>query len=162
MIYKFYLVLGDWSDDGHGKSDKVLIESNYSEKDLQKAYKKSCKKTGISFNHNDNFTGKKDAILICTDYEDSQITEEAYRALAKLNCPFNDLEFDGIGCDEVTEDNCDELYLNQESFTNLLMWFIGLSMPEDFEWKEVEDKIPYLNGYWDKSLNVQFGYGLYY
>jgi hypothetical protein len=23
---KMYLVLGDWSDDGHGKTDKVLLE----------------------------------------------------------------------------------------------------------------------------------------
>ena len=25
-----YLVLGDWSDDGHGKYDKVLVESKKS------------------------------------------------------------------------------------------------------------------------------------
>ena len=56
---KMYLVLGDWSGDGHGISEKVLIESNVSAQEIQEAYKASCKLTGVSFNHNNDYTGIK-------------------------------------------------------------------------------------------------------
>lgn len=55
--YKFYVVLGDWSQDGHGKSEKVLIKSNLPVGDTQKAYKKSVEDTGFHF-----------AEEICSDY----------------------------------------------------------------------------------------------
>jgi len=55
---KMYLVLGDWSDDGHGKYEKVLVEVNKTIEEVQNAYKNSCKLTGISFNgSNEDFTG---------------------------------------------------------------------------------------------------------
>ena len=31
---KMYLVLGDWSDDGHGKYDNILLQSNLSVKEI--------------------------------------------------------------------------------------------------------------------------------
>ena len=34
-----YLVLGDWSNDGHGKSEQVLFTANYPVEDIQNAYK---------------------------------------------------------------------------------------------------------------------------
>lgn len=41
MIYK--LVLGDWSDDGHGISKDFLFECNYDVHKIRQAYKDSCK-----------------------------------------------------------------------------------------------------------------------
>jgi len=37
---RMYIVLGDWSDDGH--SEKVLIESNKTVSEIQDAYRSSC------------------------------------------------------------------------------------------------------------------------
>lgn len=50
MIYK--LVLGDWSEDGHGISKDVLIGCNCSNvNDIRNAYKASCRKLGVQFIH---------------------------------------------------------------------------------------------------------------
>lgn len=40
---KITLVVGDWSDDGHGKIENVYIESNLSAEEIYKAYKDGCK-----------------------------------------------------------------------------------------------------------------------
>lgn len=159
---KFYIVLGDWSGDGHSVSEKVLIESDIPVKDLQIAYKASCKATGLSFNHNETFTGLDNPILICTIYEDNQISEDAYYALKKLGCPFNDIHFKGIGETKVTDENFRDCFFDKKSFLNLFMWFISLSINSGgFKWSVVNNKIPIFNGYFDKDLNVQIGYGLY-
>ena len=34
-----YLVLGDWSEDGHGRSQKILVNVNKSVSEVQQAYK---------------------------------------------------------------------------------------------------------------------------
>ena len=156
MKNRFYIVLGDWSSDGHGKSKKILIESNLTHDELQKAYLQSCKKTKIAF-HNDH----KAKLTICVQYEQAQLTREIFDALQKLNCPINDLEFDGVGDSQITDKNCEDCYFNETSFVNTLMWFISLSLPSTFNWKIVEDKTPIFNGYWDKDLNIMIGYGLY-
>ena len=130
MKTKFYLVLGDWSNDGHGKYEKVLLESNKTVKEMQDAYKASCKKTGVSFNINENYTGIKRSVEdamkheVCTDYEDSKLSEEVYEIFKEFECQYL----------EDLEEYLEEYWVDQESFINLLLWFIGLSL-EDFKWK---------------------------
>lgn len=147
---KINIVLGDWSDDGHGKTDKVLLEVNKTKIEMQDAYKKSCKTLGVSFNHNDDFTGIKPQNpnrLIATDYCDAELPLEAYHILKENGF---DLEF-------IEED---EMYMCEGDFVDLLMQFIRFSLP-GFEWEIVKDEVENFNGYWDNNLNVQFGYGLY-
>lgn len=40
------LVLGDWSDDGNGKTEEFILEVNKTVAEIQEAYKQSCKLTG--------------------------------------------------------------------------------------------------------------------
>jgi len=147
-----YLVLGDWSDDGHGKSDKILMEVNKTVKEVQEAYKASCALTGLSFNHNEDYTNgklqKTRKHRICTEYEDSEISSETLEILEELGCP-------------IIEDLKEDPFIGTGTFITLWFWFVSLSLP-DLEYKRVEDKVPVINGYWDENLNVQFGYGLYY
>lgn len=151
---QFHLVVGDWSDDGHGKYDLVLIEANKTIEELQQGYKDSCKLMGIQFNHNEEYTGKdlgyNSPYLICTEYEDNCVSDEAIKILLEHGCPE----------EEIFENN-DSYHLSVRSIPKLIMWFIGVSV-DGLEWSKVEKKIPVLNGYWDENLNVQFGYGLYY
>lgn len=148
-----YLVLGDWSNDGHGKSDKILLESNLPVDVVQKAYKDSCKMTGVSFNHDggdENFTGiKRDYqdskdFNICTEYEDCLIPMKALEILKQH------------GWNKNNEDN----YIGEKDFIKLWIWFVQIANPA-IRLKVVKDDIPVINGYWNKELNVQFGYGLY-
>lgn len=46
---KINLVIGDWSRDGHEKTENVIIKSNLSLVDLQKAYKVGTKEIGFDF-----------------------------------------------------------------------------------------------------------------
>jgi len=151
------LVLGDWSDDGHGKSREVVYDVNHTLEDVQEAYKQSCKTTGVSFNHNDDFTGverkyPEDKLYrICTDYEDSYISEEAFNELRKYID--EDTLYKYIG--EPDEDG--DRWV--DDFEGLWWEFVKISLP-DLCYKEEKNKIPAINGWWG-DLNVQFGYGLF-
>jgi|688.fasta_scaffold805357_1 hypothetical protein len=161
---KMYLVLGDWSDDGHGKYDKVLVESNKSVEEIQDAYKASCKLTGVSFNHNEDFTERKrnykekQKYQIATEYEQGfNVSDEAKQALRDAG--FDVEKHFAYGMDE---DN-DQIEDNDVIFLYLWTEFVKLSLPDLIINKIPEDdNIPVINGYWDKNLNVQFGYGLYH
>lgn len=134
---KFRLVLGDWSQDGHNIVQHIIIEANYSVEELRSAYYKSHKLTRVNFDN------------ICEEYEDSKLHEPEYKKFQKHNCPFEKL-----GIDE------DDLYLDENSYVKLLMWFISLSIP-DLKWKKTDDGLPNFNGYWSKEGPSSLGYGLY-
>lgn len=141
---KFCFELGDPSADGHGISEKIFVESNVELDILEKAYEDSCKKTGINF---------KD---ICSDYEDNTLPYEVQRKFIELGCPMKEIfEWDDEEAEEILESEEDDIYLDEEPFVKLLMWFIGLSIPDGlgFKWKIVEDTVP--------RFSKSFGYGLY-
>jgi len=152
---KMYFVLGDWSDDGHGKTEKFLINSNKSVEEIQNAYKDSCKLTGISFNGGDDYTESgrnyKSAgrFQIAVDYEESKLSEDVLDVLEKFKCPKEIIE-----------------YYNEEAeeynYIKLWFWFVSLSLP-GLGYETIQDinDTPYINGYWNKNLNTTFGYGLY-
>jgi len=160
---KFYVVIGDWSGDGHDRSEKFLFMSNKTVEEMQQAYKDSCKLTGIQFNHNENYTDHKNGYgnwwQVCTEYEDGTIKKDALEVLKEHGCK-PELFMDSYDDDD---DDDDFTYLDPEGIARLIVWFIGLSLPDDYYWEfnETKDDIPCLNGYLNKDLNVQFGYGLY-
>lgn len=140
------LTLGDWSDDGHGKYEEFYIKSNYDVHKVRQAYKDSCKKTGLSFNHNEDYTGLNlgygSTRQIWTEYESRELSEDAIEILRKF------------GIDDYFDDTDDA--------ASLMMKFIALSMPEDFEYEFFCIEAEPINGWWNNELNVQFGYGLFY
>jgi len=165
-----YLVLGDWSDDGHGKYEKVLVESNVDVAIIQKAYKDSCKLTGVSFNHNDDYTGlnrqdmEETEYHIATEYERRGIPEKALTELLKHGFKEAFLEnekYDFKGWEKTLKAGDDLDY--DDLFVDIWIWFVKLSLPENTILKKVDEKndIPVINGYWNKKLNVNFGNGLY-
>lgn len=160
--HKIKIPIGDWSNDGHGRYKVFEIESNYPVHDLQEAYKESCRIVGIQFNHHyEDYMGieidsyRSNERLICTEYEDSRLSEFAYDTLID-----HGINVDSILGYDIEEGK--EIYLDSDDFTNILLAFIGLSMPNDWEWSFIDDSNTYLNGFWNKNLNVQFGYGLFY
>lgn len=149
---KMNLVLGDWSDDGHGKTTNVTVEVNKTVVEVQEAYKASCKLTGISFNHNVDYTEKKrdwkeaKKYMVCTKYEENTLTNEVKEVLKRFNCP-----------EDIIENFDEECF---ENFVKLWFWFVKLSLP-DLVYTEIKNDIPTINGYWNENLNVAFGYGLF-
>lgn len=156
MIYK--LTLGDWSGDGHEEYREFLFDCNYDIHKIRQAYKDSCKKLGISFNHNTDYTELglhfRDERQIWTEYEDGNISEFAFNILKTAGCLDNIDYYEEDG--ECFIEECSEC-------ASLIMNFIALSMPSDFEYKPVEEvKYEAINGWWNDELNEQFGYGLFY
>ncbi len=157
---KMKLVLGDWSNDGHGRSENVLIESNLSVLEIQEAYKASCKLTGVSFNHTEDYTGIKrdyhdDKYHVCVEHQDNFLTPETVDILKNHGLPDSFLN----KLDVVF--GSDGYYLYKESYIELWIWFVKLSLPSVAILENVNDEVPVINGCWNKNLNVQFGYGLY-
>lgn len=147
---KVKLNLGDWSEDGHGKCDSLILEVNKDVSEIRQGYKDSCKLVGVQFNHNENYAGlqrtSRTPLHIWTEYEDSYISEEAMECLIES----------GLFKDE--EEYCQKY---EDYPERLIMDFIKLSLP-DLEYEFLDDEIPSINGFWNDELNCQIGYGLYY
>ena len=154
MIYK--LELGDWSEDGHKISESFLFDCNYDIHKIRQAYKDSCKKLGVGFNCNEDYTGLglgcRSERLIWTEYHESEISETAFEILNNSGC-FKEVDFykeDGVYYIEERKD-CAKLIMN----------FIALSMPKDFRYKLVKErKVESINS-WNHELRQHFGYGLF-
>ena len=163
---KMHLVLGDWSGDGHGKSFNILLKSNSSVKEVQEAYKASCCLTGVSLHDvngkDEDYTGKnrdyQDAnkYAVAINYEDNFIPKECATVLTRFGFNPKDFKIDP------KSDESGNLKIYEDSFVKLWIWFTKLSNPKlELELVTGEEQIPTINGFWDKNLNVQFGYGLY-
>lgn len=120
MEYKFKITTGDPTRDGHSQTDDFFFISNYSVKEIEKAYKQSCTATGI------------DISSCCSDYEDSSIDEDILASLREAGIP-----------DDVI-DNV-STYVGVSEFVILVLEFIKLSMPIDFKYEITNDNIPSLN-----------------
>lgn len=118
---KMYLPFGDWSDDGHGKWDKVLIDAPSMEH-LLNAQKKIKAIYGEHF-----FDGMAD------QYEEPHFSEDIWQALKDSNYPIERMWEtedwnDWSECNSIDEvlavDACPSLSLNfiMDAFIWLLNW----------------------------------------
>ena len=157
--YLVYLNIGDWSGDGHDKNEKFYFISNYDVSTIRQAYKDSCKLTGLQFNHNENYTNNEKLDrnkLIFTQYEEDFINKDVVYILEKHGVNFDKY---------LNRNDCfsseDKYYFYQYSSAELIMEFIGLSMPKDWIYKTYTIEAEPINGDYNNELNVQFGYGLF-
>lgn len=179
--FDMLLVIGDWSDDGHCQSTNFGIRANKSIAEIQTAYKASCKLTGLSFNHNDDFTGRDydwrtaKLFYVATEYEEAFISDTTYDELEKLKCPLLDRFIKQNYEDYQDGPILREVYMfdNEDPFKHFIelwWWFVTLSLPSleytmalDFVSSDpvMSHNLEPINGFWNDNLNVQFGYGLY-
>jgi hypothetical protein len=66
---KIKIVAGDWSDDGHGKTESVNIETDSSADEVEIAYKKGVKKT------------KFDIRKFCDSFDDNIVPSKKVKSL---------------------------------------------------------------------------------
>jgi len=74
-MYKFYLPVGDWSDDGHGHCEKFLIRSNVPVEQVREAHYRIKDVTGI------------DIETVCAEYQKDTISREVLEKLKALEIP---------------------------------------------------------------------------
>lgn len=150
------LVFGDWSDDGHGKTDTVIVK--LSGQDVSdEALEASRVKSDEDFGQN--------LLDLFSNYEDNTISPELYQALVEDGFGGSDGEDDfiiyvvGQGVAEEAK------YL---SALEVFLYWLGRNI-EDFNYEVLTDEYPTLVGGYNSILkspegwsSTSFGYGLYF
>lgn len=161
---KMKLELGDMSNDGHGKTATILLQSNVDVSTIRKAYKDSCYLTDVQFNSNDRFTKTKykwqedEKYEAVVQYEDSYLSSFIVDKLSKFG-----LTEDLLSSFNIEKDVKHHRYfMYKYNFVPLWIWFVKLSLPEDTIIEVIEDDdIPSINNGPRNELNTQIGYGLF-
>jgi hypothetical protein len=119
-VHIINLLVGDWSHDGHEKTQKFTIESSLNQKELMKAYKKGCKIIGFDLT--------KDC---CAEYEEFTLLRE-HKEKLKLNGFYkdpdqlNDLEEEEEK--EYSEED-PENFMYADAFKDIWLFFIKTGNP---------------------------------
>lgn len=142
---RFEIYTGDWSEDGHGKYDKFVVNTLASLELLTANYVKNSKEIGI------------DLSTVARQYEDSSMDLDDYeklRALGMSDEYEDDLPYDGV------------MSLNPKLMAAIYMFLCTYSAEgTNIPWEFHEDKTDgVLIGMWSNHPGqpTGLGYGLYY
>lgn len=93
------LVIGDWSDDGHGKTMNFTIVSNLTQRQIENAYEKGTKIVGFDLTED-----------VASEYQNNTLSIQNYEKLKSLGfkhkldlCHSNDAECLWVSCDDFCE-----------------------------------------------------------
>lgn len=153
MTIKCAANFGDWSDDGHGKTEMVWLElSDMYDSDLEeigKAYHESKAELGF---------GLED---IARDYDSTITLEQSEKLIeAGFNPVTEETGFDWEWKDDITG----QIYLDYEMMLSIFEFMVGRKLI-GFQVKEVKNDLPMLwgGGYHDNVITKDFvGYGLFH
>jgi hypothetical protein len=127
------LIVGDLSGDGHEKTKTIIVSVNKTEKELNGAYKKSHKLTGIDFSE-----------TCCCDYEEYYISKTVYDSVVKHFSETTGKKWKELYSRSDDDDYDNGVVEDSEMFAELYLEFIQLSLP-DLVWEFVGDRIPEIN-----------------
>ena len=149
MKFLHSFITGDWSMDGHEKSDTFIFKATHSREDIIKAYLEACEKLGVALHRESNEWKQNPNQLFCT-HRDYFISEER---IDELEAKGLDLSF--LEKDEIYEDKLD---CHPYDVFKIFMSMAKFSLP-DFQYEDVDP--PCINGWWQEDFNYQIGYGVY-
>lgn len=129
MEHIVQLSVGDWSNDGHSKTQYETIKSNISKNEMDLAYKEGAKITG------DVIDG------VCDGYEECNVDASFVEKFQKLGFDFK-LEKNEIK--ELKEN--DELYIDPERWIEIVMFVVKLGNPS-FQYEITENNTFHCGGY---------------
>lgn len=135
MKHAWRIMLGDWSDDGHGKTDTFNIQSALPKRECIKLWEELI--TDLNMTDDDKGANAKKAFKYFRHYEDNTMPMEEVLKLAP------DFEYE----------NGKEAYFYPDSFIELFICAMNYHFPH-IEMELLKDT----NDTWYSSL----GYGLYY
>lgn len=144
---KFKLPIGDWSDDGHGKQEIFVVETNKEIEYIREMYFQACNKLGFQLDGHHELSP-------CAEYEDSLIKPETIKALRNF----------GLKISEEEEKQWTTEYVQYKELCKLVLDFIK-TQDEAIEFYIIpEDDMPQFQfyGYDEKKRHIgYFGYGLF-
>lgn len=143
LIHKITLVLGDWSNDGHGKTELFTIDSNLNTKEVLRAYKKVSKKLGFNFIED-----------VCADYQECSIYKEHIKILIQNGLKLETVFLDDWALKEAREvlesDGDDDISLWTEPYIEIFLFIVKLGYP-GFEYNHAKS---------NQHINIG-GYGFF-
>lgn len=119
LKHSITLVVGDWSGDGHEKTEKISVVCSHSSKELEEAYNKGTEKLGFNFTQ-----------TVAVEYEDNKLYAKEIKLLRANGI---DMEF------EDGEDENGNVCLMVDDFWNLYLAICKLGNPK-IEYKEGKQK----------------------
>lgn len=146
--YSVILELGDWSNDGHGRTEKIIMTSNYPVENVCDAYLKAVKQSGVAVHAHSNT--RKSFNCLCEEYERNQFSWDEASGLEKIGITKKKLH--GI----ITQFENKLFSPSTEEFANLFMEMAKTQLPL-LKWSHVEDKTETVQDY----ITGFFGYGLF-
>jgi hypothetical protein len=109
--YKIKLTMGDWSHDGHGLTEHVMVMCNLTATQLQQAYKRGCEKVGFDFTRD-----------VAASYEDNVLPQGLLKKLEEQG--FVPKEFASEWADPY---DGEKFRLGPDNFWQIWMFVAGLS-----------------------------------
>jgi hypothetical protein len=127
LEHRIELVVGDWSHDGHEKTDVQFLESNLPSSEIKKAYNAGTKIVGFDFSK-----------VVARNYEEDKISVDKVDKLKSLGCEL----FDSY--DEYDFSEKEGYQLWPDIFTDVYLFICKLGNP-DFEYELVSDSADRIN-----------------
>lgn len=151
-MFKFKIPVGDWSNDGHGKCDYFIVQSNKPVKEVREAHFKIKEVTGFDI---DNF---------CSGYGENWCDEHNMDILNKLGFVITEKTY---GFDDVTnnddEDEENGCYVYSDGFVEIWIYLL-MKVDKDLKLKIIDEEYESLTfyGFDDKGRHIgSCGYGLF-
>lgn len=145
LTYTINLVMGDWSDDGHGKTDTVTIVCNLDKKALALAYKAGAKKLRVDVSK-----------TVAEEYESATLSKADWKKFAAAGMTLQQLfehpYFRKEAESGLKDRNMEYIGLDTDAFARLWLFTAKLGNPK-FEFAFTRDD--------QVSINIG-GYGLFY
>lgn len=133
------LVIGDWSDDGHGKTDMTVIRSNLDSEQIGEAYEAGSKKLGFNFIEE-----------VATDYEDSSLDLVKFKTLIDAGLSIEEAfkyDYEIKEAKKALEDEDSEgFHLWTESYRSIFLFIVKLGN-KDFKYKISQGNQIHIGGY---------------
>lgn len=127
--YLVNLVVGDWSHDGHCKTEVITISSTFNKTQLERAYKKGTQKIGFDLTED-----------VCSKYEDMSVPVDV----------IDKLRASGVKVEDLIEQNENtwSFAFNCEAFAEVWLEIAKLGSPElEYEFCSIDDPNINIGGY---------------
>lgn len=151
-MYRFKIPIGDWSDDGHGKHEDYLIESNKPVETIRELYFQACDKLGFSLDG----SYKQTKLTPNAEYEEYTFSKETLQALIDFGVVLDEEAINYIKEQESTD--------GTELLCDIVLAFIK-TQDSELELTRVENEgFPMFQfyGFDDQKRHIgYFGYGLF-
>lgn len=152
MEHTFKLPIGDWSGDGHGKTEDFVIKSNTPIQGVREAYFSACDKIGFTLDGHDAKTP-------CGEYEESTVPVERFEEMG-----IHELDTYKEWIEEYKEDGQVE-DIDTSEFAQMVLDFIMIHNPEVELNIVPAEEMPTFQwyGHDEKKRHIGFfGYGLFW